>query len=90
MLTDLAALTPPLLVGTAFLIAVGAFLRHEIRRIKNPADDEEADLSAEVSRQVSADEVEENPADPLATSRPVDDREGNLNPDRRPRLLAES
>ena len=43
MLTDLAALTPPLLVAVAFLIAAGAFIRHEMRRGKNTADDEEAD-----------------------------------------------
>lgn len=43
MLADLAALTPPLLVCAAFLIAVGAFLRHEMRHIKNPDDEVEAD-----------------------------------------------
>lgn len=43
MLTDLAALTPPLLVAIAFLIAAGAFIRHEMRRGKNKAEDEEAD-----------------------------------------------
>lgn len=32
MLTDLAALVPPLLVAVAFLIGVGAFLRHEMGR----------------------------------------------------------
>ncbi len=42
MLTDLAALTPPLLVAAAFLIAAGAFLRHEMRRGKNPAEHEES------------------------------------------------
>jgi hypothetical protein len=46
MLTDLAALTPPLLVALAFLIAAGAFLRHEMRRAKNRADDEDAGDSA--------------------------------------------
>lgn len=30
-LIDLAALTPPFLVAAAFLIAVGAFVRHEMR-----------------------------------------------------------
>ncbi len=40
MLTDLAALTPPALVAAAFLIAAGAFVRHEIRRSKNPAERE--------------------------------------------------
>jgi hypothetical protein len=45
MFTDLAALTPPLLVAAAFLIAAGAFLRHEMRRGKSQADREEADDS---------------------------------------------
>ena len=45
MLTDLAALTPPLLVAAAVLIAVGAFVRHEMRRGKSPAEHEEADDS---------------------------------------------
>jgi hypothetical protein len=40
VLSDLAALTPPFLVCAAFLIAVGAFIRHEMRAAKNqPADD---------------------------------------------------
>ena len=34
MLSDLAALTPPFLVAAAFLIAVGAFIRHEMRAAK--------------------------------------------------------
>lgn len=34
MLSDLAALTPPFLVAAAFLVAVGAFLRHEMRAAK--------------------------------------------------------
>jgi hypothetical protein len=45
MLTDLAALTPPLLVAIAFLVAAGAFIRHEMRRGKNRAEDDEADSS---------------------------------------------
>jgi hypothetical protein len=49
MLTDLAALTPPLLVAVAFLIAAGAFIRHEMRRGKNRAEDEEADSSRDSS-----------------------------------------
>lgn len=32
--SDLAALTPPFLVAVAFLIAVGAFVRHEMRAAK--------------------------------------------------------
>ena len=43
VLADLAALTPPLLVCVAFLIAVWAFLRHEMRTIKNPSGEDEAD-----------------------------------------------
>jgi hypothetical protein len=41
-MSNLSALTPPLLVAVAFLIAVGAFIRHEIRRGKNRPDDEES------------------------------------------------
>ena len=40
MLADLAALTPPFLVCAAFLIAVGAFLRHEMRATKSQADEQ--------------------------------------------------
>ena len=50
MLTDLAALTPPLLVAVAFLVAAGAFIRHEMRRGKNTADDEEADSPRDSSQ----------------------------------------
>jgi len=46
VLADLAVLAPPLLVCAAFLIAVGAFLRHEMRRIKNPDSEEEPDGSS--------------------------------------------
>jgi hypothetical protein len=49
MLADLAALTPPLLVAVAFLIAAGAFVRHELRRGKNAAEDEQADSSRDSS-----------------------------------------
>lgn len=34
VLSDLAALTPPILVAAAFLIAVAAFVRHEMRAAK--------------------------------------------------------
>ena len=34
VLSDLVALTPPFLVAAAFLIAVGAFVRHEMRAAK--------------------------------------------------------
>lgn len=49
MLADLAALTPPLLVAVAFLLAAGAFVRHELRRGKNAAEDEQADSSRDSS-----------------------------------------
>ena len=51
MLNDLAALTPPFVVCAAILIAVGAFLRQEMRRNKGAAEDDDAE--AEVSAQVS-------------------------------------
>jgi hypothetical protein len=38
MMQDLSALTPPLLMGLAVLVAIGAFLRHEIGR-KRPDED---------------------------------------------------
>jgi len=46
VLADLAALTPPILVCLVFLIAVVAFIRHEMRDV-NPADSEQADESSE-------------------------------------------
>jgi hypothetical protein len=48
MLKDLTVLTPPLLVCAAFLIAVAAFLRHEMgtsRRHRDP--DQSGDISAD-------------------------------------------
>jgi len=45
VLNDLAALTPPLLVCAAFLVAVGAFLRHEMRQADSQPEDESADVS---------------------------------------------
>jgi len=42
VLADLAALTPPFLVCAVFLIAVVAFIRHEMRDV-NPADRQQAD-----------------------------------------------
>ncbi len=38
MLRDLAALTPPLVVCAALLLAVGAFLRHEMGNSRRPGD----------------------------------------------------
>jgi len=40
VLSDLAALTPPLLVCAAFLIAVAAFLRHEMRGARKSSGEE--------------------------------------------------
>lgn len=45
MLADLAALTPPFLVCAAFLVAVGAFLRHEMRAAKNQADEQPEEVA---------------------------------------------
>ena len=39
VLSDLTALTPPALMAAAFLVALGAFLRHEMRGRKNRAED---------------------------------------------------
>ncbi len=57
MLSNLAALTPPLLVAVAFLIAAGAFLRHEMRRGKN-ADDNQARGDSPPDSAAAADENE--------------------------------
>jgi hypothetical protein len=45
MLNDLYALTPPFLMCAAFLIGVGAFLRHEMRRAKNSGEDDDPEVS---------------------------------------------
>ena len=46
MLNDLAALTPPLVVCAAFLIAVAAFLRHEMgTRRRQGEEDTSVDIS---------------------------------------------
>jgi hypothetical protein len=45
---DLTVLTPPLLMCAAFLIAVGAFLRHEMAASRRRRDkDQSADISGE-------------------------------------------
>lgn len=46
MLKDLTVLTPPLVVCAAFLIAVGAFLRHEMGRGRRQRED---DTSVDIS-----------------------------------------
>jgi hypothetical protein len=46
LLKDLTVLTPPLVVCAAFLIAVGAFLRHEMgTRRRGPDEDTSVDIS---------------------------------------------
>jgi hypothetical protein len=48
VLKDLTVLTPPLLVCAAFLIAVGAFLRHEMGASRRRRDrDQSGDISAD-------------------------------------------
>jgi hypothetical protein len=47
VLRDLSALTPPLVVCVAFLIGVGAFLRHEMSaRHRRRDEDATTDISA--------------------------------------------
>jgi len=70
MLSDLAALTPPLLVCAAFLIGVIAFLRHEMLRTKKTTED----ASVEVCTQVSA-QSGENPLDSHATTHSGEDKD---------------
>lgn len=45
MLSDLTVLTPPLLMCAAFLIAVAAFLRHEMGPRRRRDRDESGDIS---------------------------------------------
>ena len=45
MLSDLAVLVPPLLICAAFLVAVRAFLRYEMRHNDTPAEDQAAAVS---------------------------------------------
>ena len=79
MLNDLAALTPPLLVALAFLIAAGALLRHELRRGKNQLDREEADDC----RPDSAGAGEQNAPDERSASRSrTNDDSGDRDPGR--------
>jgi hypothetical protein len=40
LLSDLAALTPPVVVSVAFLIGVGLFLRHQLGPKRESAEDE--------------------------------------------------
>jgi len=48
VLKDLTVLAPPLLVGAAFVIAVAAFLRHEMGASRRRRDqDESGDISGD-------------------------------------------
>ena len=48
MLADLQALTPPLIVGAAFLIAVAVFLRRQMSPRRHDEDDrDEADIGGD-------------------------------------------
>jgi hypothetical protein len=51
VLKDLTVLTPPLLVCVAFLIAVGAFLRHEMGTARRRRRDQDAsdDISGDTT-----------------------------------------
>lgn len=77
MLTDLAALTPPLLVAVAFLIAAGAFIRHEMRRAKNPADSaDDADSAVDSSHATDGNDDDDGSAPRSFTEKEEDpDRE---------------
>jgi hypothetical protein len=55
VLSDLSALTPPFLVCAAFLAALVAFLRHEMRDAKKRADDEDGELADPTGSDQSAD-----------------------------------
>lgn len=58
MLSDLAALTPPLVVCVAFLIGVGVFLRHQLGpKRESPDDAYPEDISGDggIARSASAD-----------------------------------
>lgn len=64
MLSDLAALTPPFLVAAAFLIAVGAFVRHEMRAAKKRPTEQ----PDEVDEPSSSDQIGGQGSDPPADS----------------------
>jgi hypothetical protein len=44
MLADLAALTPPLIVGGVFVIGVVMFLRRQMGPAAGPAEDDQAEI----------------------------------------------
>ena len=57
MLADLTALTPPLIVGGAFLIGVAMFLRRQMSPARRPEDDRDQD-------DIEGDSRNADPADP--------------------------
>ena len=80
MLADLAALTPPLLVAVAFLIAAGAFIRHEMRRGDSRAEHAES----RDSWPDSAGPAERNETDQRPASRSRSEGNGDDDRDRDP------
>ncbi len=46
MLQDISALTPPVLMCAVILLAIGAFLRHEMSRKRSDDMDEARDIPA--------------------------------------------
>jgi hypothetical protein len=72
MLQDISALTPPVLMCAVVLLAIGAFLRHEMNR-KRPEDvDESPDIPAE--QPISAQsQLANNEASPRSSASEDDD-----------------
>lgn len=66
VLKDLTVLTPPLLVGAAFLIAVGAFLRREMGASRRRHDQDDSD-------DISGDSTIPDTASRQASAQPDDD-----------------
>lgn len=73
MLKDLSALTPPFLVAAAFLIAVGAFVRHEMgARGRRRDADTPHDISADTAIPWARDQ------EPSARSDDGEERRGRI------------
>lgn len=72
VLADLAVLTPPLVVGVAALIAIGAFLRHEMSG-RSPGDDDALSADISVNEQIPD-------AGNSEAATPPDPRTGNDSP----------
>lgn len=64
---DLSALTPPLLMCAAVVVAIVAFLRHEMNRSR--ADKPTSGDNAAADAQQPGDELQSQPHDDSATSR---------------------